>query len=256
MVSLGERINQQLSNQSIRAALSETDMQRFLEATSSGTETLQGEQFNSDLYLDEVISKPWGLEFRVFADNFYDVWKLTLLPGKSTSMHCHPRKETSLLCLGGKGRITFVNVAHTISVGDVVHIPKGVFHATENIGDSTLELVEVESPRNKFDLVRIADRYGRSGKRYEQETLQYEVPDMQSLVYSSGAKLRNKCHQNRFRFGVKGALELICRETPGLMFVVPLSLKNAFLQNIQVFNTVDDLDLSEEIFYFTISENS
>lgn len=255
MVSLGEGIVRLIAEQNIRANLSEIDMLRFLEAISSSSTFLQGEQFNLDLYLDEVISKPWGLEFRVFADNLYDVWKLTLLPGNSTSMHCHPRKETALLCLAGTGKISFANNSYTISSGDVAYIPKGVFHATENIGESSLELVEVESPRNKFDLVRIADRYGRSGKRYEQETLQYHVPDMQSLEYISGAKLRTTCHQNRFCFSVKGALELICRETSGLLFVVPLSLKNAFLQNIEVFRTANNLDLSEDIFYFTISEN-
>lgn len=255
MVSPRKRIVRQSADQNIRATLSELDILLFLEATSSSSTFLQGEQFNLDLYLDQMIAKPWGLEFRVFADNLYDVWKLTLLPGKSTSMHCHPRKETALLCLGGTGRISFANDSHTISTGGVAHIPKGVFHATENIGDSSLELVEIESPRNKFDLVRIADRYGRSGKQYEQETLQYHVPDMQLLNYISGAKLRTTCHQNRFCFSVKGALELICRETSGLLFVVSLSLKNAFLQNIEVFRTANNLDLSEDIFYFTISEN-
>lgn len=255
MVSLQERFVQPSINSGIRATLSDLDMLRYVEATSSN-HSLQGEQFGSDLYLDAVIPKPWGLEFRVFADNLYDVWKLTLLPGKSTSMHCHPRKETALLCLAGTGRITFATASHTIATGDVAYIPKGVFHATENIGDSTLELVEVESPRNKFDLVRIADRYGRSGKQYEQETVQYQVPELQPLSYISGAKLRTTCHQHRFRFSVKGALELICQETPGLLFVVPLSLKNAFLQTIEVFGTSSNLDLSEDIFYLTISENA
>jgi len=77
-------------------------------------------------------------------------------------------------------------------------------------------------------LVRLSDRYGRSGKSYEQEVLNYKLPSMQPLNYIAQAKLRATCHQNRFRFSVKGVLDLICRETPGLMFVVPLSLKSAF----------------------------
>lgn len=256
MISLQEQLVRQSEARSIRAMLSESDMLCYLEATSSSSTSLQCEHFSLDLYLNEVISKPWGLEFRVFADNLYDVWKLTLLPGKSTSMHCHPRKVTALICLDGIGKITFANDSYTIATGDVVYIPKGVFHATENVGDSSLELVEVESPRNKFDLVRIADRYGRSGKQYEQETLQYHVPDIQTLNYVSGAKLRTTCHQNRFRFGVKGALDLVCRETPGLLFIVPLSLKNAFSQNIEVFRTTNSVVLNENIFYLTISENA
>jgi mannose-6-phosphate isomerase-like protein (cupin superfamily) len=241
----------------IRMTLSNQDTLRFEQAMTSITwKALETERFDQDLYLNEVIPKPWGLEFRVYCDTFFDVWKLTLLPGKSTSTHCHPRKETALLCLGGTGRISFLNQeSHLVSAGDAVFIPKGVFHSTENIGDSTLELVEVETPRNKFDLVRLSDRYGRSGTRYEQEVMNYGLAEMQSFPYIAEATLRTSCHQNRFRFGIKGALELICRETPGLMFVVPLSLKSAFLHSIQVLKTVDPAQLDESVFYLTISQN-
>lgn len=158
--------------------------------------------------------------------------------------------------MGGTGRISFLNQAsYLVSAGDVVFIPKGVFHNTENIGDSTLDLVEVETPRNKFDLVRLRDRYGRSGTGYEQEVMDYELAEMRPLAYIAEAKMRTFCHQNRFRFGVKGALELICRETPGLMFVVPLNLKSAFLHSIQVLKTVDPAHLDESVFYLTISQN-
>jgi mannose-6-phosphate isomerase-like protein (cupin superfamily) len=242
----------------IRAALSMQDTQLFEEAMSANTwKTLESEQFEQDLYLDEVIPKPWGLEFRVYCDTFFDVWKLTLLPGKATSTHCHPRKETALLCLAGKGQISFLDQeSHLVSAGDVVFIPKGVFHSTENLGDSTLELVEVETPRNKFDLVRLQDRYGRSGTRYEQEMMSHKVEKMQTLEYIPGAKLRTVCHQNRFQFSVQGGLGLIHREVPDLMFVVPLSLKSAFLHNIEVLKALDSGQMDESAFYLTISQNS
>jgi mannose-6-phosphate isomerase-like protein (cupin superfamily) len=241
----------------IRMTLSNQDTFRFEQAMTEITwKALEAERFDQDLYLNEVIPKPWGLEFRVYCDTFFDVWKLTLLPGKSTSTHCHPRKETALLCLGGTGRISFLNQeSHLVSAGDAVFIPKGVFHNTENIGDSHLDLVEVETPRNKFDLVQLSDRYGRSGTRYEQEVIDHGLAEMQSFPYIAEATLRTSCHQNRFRFGVKGALELICRDTPGLMFVVPLSLKSAFLHSIQVLKTVDPAQLDESVFYLTISQN-
>jgi mannose-6-phosphate isomerase-like protein (cupin superfamily) len=255
--TLGKQITIATSTLAIRAALSKQDICQFEEAMLANTwKALETERFNQDLYLDEVIPKPWGLEFRVYSDTFFDVWKLSILPGKSTSTHCHPRKETALLCLGGTGKISFLTQeSHLISAGDVVFIPKGVFHGTENLGDSTLDLVEVETPRNKFDLVRLSDRYGRSGKSYEQEVLNYDLPEMQALNYIVQAKLRTTCHQNRFRFSVKGVMELICRETPGLMFVVPLSLKSAFLHKIQVFTTVDPEQMDESVFYLTISQN-
>lgn len=253
----GKKATVATSRLQIRAALSKQDTYHFEEAMLANSwKGLETERFDQDLYLDELIPKPWGLEFRVYSDTFFDVWKLTILPSASTSIHCHSRKETALLCLGGKGKISFLNQkSYLISTGDVVFIPKGVFHSTENLGDSTLELVEVETPRNKFDLVRLSDRYGRSGKSYEQEVLNYNLPQMQPLNYIAQAKLRTACHHHHFRFSVKGALELICRETPGLMFVVPLSLKSAFLHTIQVLTTLEPEQMDESLFYLTISQN-
>ena len=53
-----------------------------------------------------------------------------------------------------------------VSGGDMVIIGKGVFHGTTNAGPDDLHLVEIEVPRNKFDLVRLHDRYGRRGEHY------------------------------------------------------------------------------------------
>ena len=49
----------------------------------------------------------------------------------------------------------------------MVIIGKGVFHGTTNAGPDDLHLVEIEVPRNKFDLVRLHDRYGRRGEHYQ-----------------------------------------------------------------------------------------
>src|SRR5215813_15313447 len=76
--------------------------------------SLQAELFDSDSYLDRVIQKPWGYEYRIYADQFYDLWKLCILPEQSTSMHCHPRKETALLCLGGRGTMRFLEGVYEI----------------------------------------------------------------------------------------------------------------------------------------------
>src|SRR5437016_11556768 len=123
----------------------------------------------------------------------YDIWKSTLLPGMATSMHCHPRKDTALLCLSGTGRLSLVQASHLLATGDVAYLPKGVFHATENVGQTPLELVEVETPRNKLDLVRLTDRYGRAGASYEQESQQYQVVNLVALDTPGDAKLRPTC---------------------------------------------------------------
>lgn len=61
------------------------------------------ENIDADIHLHEMIPKPWGQEYRAYADDFLDVWHLQINPGHSTSMHAHPRKTTYLLCLSGSG---------------------------------------------------------------------------------------------------------------------------------------------------------
>src|SRR5436190_1563917 len=127
-----------------RIEFSVDDAQRFTEILQKGNITLKAEQFDADEYLDRIIEKPWGLEYRIYADNFYDFWMLSLLPGQGTSLHCHPRKETVLLCLSGQAKMQSLGNIYAVSHMDIIHIGKGVFHSTENIGDSPLELIEVE----------------------------------------------------------------------------------------------------------------
>jgi hypothetical protein len=101
-------------------------IQRSVQATSSDVAllqqtveafnlSLQAERFDIDSHLDQFIEKPWGYEYRVYADNFYDLWKLCLLPGRATSLHCHPRKETALLCLKGQAHVQLLE--HVLAPG-------------------------------------------------------------------------------------------------------------------------------------------
>lgn len=192
------------------------------------------EDFGEDGYLDELIEKPWGHEYRVYADTLYDVWKLTLGVGHATSTHCHPRKETALLCLSGEGRVRLLDREYTIRAGNLVRFGKGVFHATENIGTVPLELIEVETPRNKLDLVRVKDRYGRSGSRYETDSSAGNLELLDELPHAPGAKLRPRTLDGRFQFAMLDSQELYHSNSNGLVFAVSLAVRAALQQRIDI----------------------
>jgi mannose-6-phosphate isomerase-like protein (cupin superfamily) len=221
-----------------------------------GTRTsLQAEQFDSAAheYLDDVIPKPWGYEFRVYADDLYDVWKLCLFPGEGTSVHCHPRKETALLCLAGSGHMRLLDSEHKIATGSVVFIGKGVFHSTENTGVDNLHLVEVEVPRNKFDLVRLRDRYGRQGTQYETERVTDDAVLRPGLL-TPRSKLRATVPTDGFRFGIRAGLDLITRPDPHLLFAVALSVANAIDHTITALPaSIARRAVGHEQLYLTIS---
>ena len=240
-----------------RIGASHSDTAFVIKSLQDENFSLGAEQFDLDHHLDQVIPKPWGYEYRVFADPFYDLWKLSILPGQMTSMHCHPRKETALLCLDGQGKMQFLEQVIHIKPLDYIHIGKGVFHSTENMSDIPLDLVEVEVPRNKLDLVRLMDKYGRSGKGYETNILDYSMYTLHHGQFLPRSKMRRACLHNTYRFEVRAGMDILCRPPHNLLFLVPLSVEQAIQHHIQVLeaHSFDQQELSLEELYFVISKN-
>lgn len=118
-------------------------------------------------YSRVVVRKPWGYEYLMFQNDAVAVWILRLLPGASTSLHCHLRKTTSLAVLSGEACCRSIESSVTRKPGEGVVIGPGVFHQTTALSGDGVFLMEIETPVNKRDLVRLSDAYGRTGLGYE-----------------------------------------------------------------------------------------
>jgi mannose-6-phosphate isomerase-like protein (cupin superfamily) len=237
-----------------RIAPTLSDARLFAQTVEAFSLSLQSEQFNGDSHLDQAIKKPWGYEYRVYADNLYDVWKLCITPGQGTSLHCHARKETALLCLRGVGHVQFLEHGYTVSAGDYLSIGRGVFHSTTNIGEEDLHLVEVELPRNKLDLIRSADAYGRSGGVYERKLLDDgENNPLRYCSHLKGARIRTRCLENTYGFGLYAGSDLLELPPAANLFLVSLHLINALHQNIQVFPPGHGRAIEPDGLYLAIS---
>lgn len=118
-------------------------------------------------YSDVVVQKPWGYEFLVAQTRQVGLWYLNVKQGEQTSLHSHPNKKTGLVVLGGDAQVHFINGSHHLTPGKKIMIRNGVFHSTKNIGTMPLHLLEVETPNDKADIIRLEDNYGRSGAPYE-----------------------------------------------------------------------------------------
>jgi mannose-6-phosphate isomerase-like protein (cupin superfamily) len=150
-------------------------MSKLIRLSDRDTESLNkikslglGQSFSQpNSYDQRVVVKPWGYEFLVFENEHVAVWRLRIEKGHATSMHCHPNKKTALIVLNGQALCnTFYNRNYLYGV-DGVTIEAGVFHSTQAISPGGCDIIEVETPPNKLDLVRLDDQYGRSGKGYE-----------------------------------------------------------------------------------------
>lgn len=116
---------------------------------------------------DYVIPKPWGNEFLFFENVDIGIWLLNIDHNKKTSLHCHPNKKTGLIVLSGEIEFNFLNSKHIIKEYEKITIWPGVFHSSKSINQNGSVILEVESPKNKYDLIRIEDDYNRQTKNYE-----------------------------------------------------------------------------------------
>lgn len=119
-----------------------------------------------------IVKKPWGYEYLAYENENVGLWFLNIKKDQSTSMHCHPTKTTGLVILDGIAEVSFLSDKRILQGLDKVMIRRGLFHQTKALSDSVL-LLEIETPKDKHDLVRLSDKYGRESKPYEDDSFEY-----------------------------------------------------------------------------------
>lgn len=214
----------------IKRKPSEKDVEEAIKILALTTNN--GESFDRDLYLNELILKPWGCEYRIYCDCIFDIWRLHISPNQSTSMHCHIQKDTVLFCLFGDGFTRFLDGSiHHLKAGENIYIGKGVFHATSS-GSAGLELIEVENPRNKFDLLRSKDNYGRESTAYEVTHSDHDILQP-FLNIGPSSYIRNFDLHGKFKFSkVILSREVVLDES--LIFIILIGVKHHLSGKISI----------------------
>lgn len=128
--------------------------------------TIKGEARDTFDYKNIIVKKPWGYEYLMFENDYVAIWILHLKKNQTTSIHCHPRKKTSLVVLSGKVRSSTLTEWFDLNIMDGLILESGVFHTTKALTNDVF-VMEIETPPNKKDLVRLKDSYGREDKGYE-----------------------------------------------------------------------------------------
>jgi GDP-L-fucose synthase len=154
-------------------------------------------------YKGRVVLKPWGHEYLIFENECVAVWFLFIKKGYSTSMHCHPRKKTSLIVLSGNAMSNTSLHRRYLRGDDAVIIEKGVFHSTKGLSEDGVFLLEIETPPDKTDLVRLEDRYGRASSGYEgiTEMQAHNLEDFDCFCFEEADFYRKQTHAN-VRFNI------------------------------------------------------
>lgn len=124
-------------------------------------------------YEKNIVKKPWGYEYLAYENDECAVWFLHINHNERTSMHCHPNKTTGLVLLNGKASVSFLNNDNPLTPIGKIMIRKGLFHSTQATAPEGADIFEIETPVDKYDLVRLKDSYGREGKPYEDSSHDY-----------------------------------------------------------------------------------
>lgn len=113
--------------------------------------------------LVKTVNKPWGCEYLLYRNDDVAIWHLKIDAYKKTSLHSHPNKKTGLLVLDGAAEVSFLGGSNKLFYGEKVMIRQGVFHQTQSMTPHPLQVLEIETPVDKEDIVRLEDAYGRAG---------------------------------------------------------------------------------------------
>lgn len=114
----------------------------------------------------ECVVKPWGFEFELLLIENVSIWCLHIEKNMGTSLHCHPTKKTGYIVASGRVEVEFLSSKIILESGQKVNFRPGLFHKTKALTEDVI-LLEVETPKNKEDLIRLEDGAGRPNSIYE-----------------------------------------------------------------------------------------
>ncbi|WP_044419397.1 hypothetical protein [Halarcobacter anaerophilus] len=129
-------------------------------------------------FKDILVKKPWGSEYLLYENEYCAIWILNIKYMQNTSMHCHVKKQTSLVCLDGEIMCGTLEKTNLLQPLEGLFFEKKIFHQTQAINEKGAFVLEIETPVNKFDLARINDTYGRQGKEYENKKCYEDVENL------------------------------------------------------------------------------
>ena len=112
-----------------------------------------------------IVDKPWGHELIWAKTDRYVGKILHVRAGEALSLQYHRVKDETVMVLSGRLRFEFFSEgedprAEELSPGVPFHIAPGLRHRMVAIEDT--DVLEVSTPELD-DVVRIEDRYGRTG---------------------------------------------------------------------------------------------
>ncbi|WP_155856081.1 cupin domain-containing protein [Cellulomonas sp. URHD0024] len=121
------------------------------------------------VYPAREVPKPWGSEL-VFAevDGVYVGKVLRVRAGESLSLQLHTEKTETVCVISGEADVDYGGDTSCLETarlrsGDTLHLPAGAVHRITAVEELVFAEVSTAHVGWRTDIVRLDDRYGRSG---------------------------------------------------------------------------------------------
>ena len=109
------------------------------------------------------VHRPWGAYEIVDSGEGFQVKRLTVNAGAAISLQMHKQRAEHWVVVRGTAKVTRDEEVFLLTENQSTYIPQGTTHRLENPGDTSLEVIEVESGAylGEDDIVRFQDDYNR-----------------------------------------------------------------------------------------------
>lgn len=107
--------------------------------------------------------RPWGVFYVLHDEAEYKLKRIEVNPRSRLSYQYHNKRAETWVIVFGEAKVTLDDHKHILKKGDTIIIPRLSKHRIENLLDSTLIFIEIQTGEyfGEDDIVRISDDYSR-----------------------------------------------------------------------------------------------
>ncbi len=107
--------------------------------------------------------RPWGSFKSLFEGPNFKVKHILVNPNQKLSLQKHKHRAEHWVVVKGRGRFTVGEKVVELGEDQEIYIPRGELHRIESLGESPLEIIEVQygDYLGEDDIIRVEDVYGR-----------------------------------------------------------------------------------------------
>lgn len=122
------------------------------------------EEDRSEVDHHRVVYRPWGHYDSICQGQRDKVKRITVKPGGKLSKQMHNHRAEHWVVVKGIAKVTKGEEITFLKENESIYIPKKTIHSLENLEDSPLEIIEVQTGDylGEDDIIRYEDLYGRA----------------------------------------------------------------------------------------------